>query len=758
MKFLNNFRIAVFAVVAITAIVLLPLLSAGFTNWDDDTYVTNNTLLRDFSVANTIRTFTSLHRGLYKPVVMLSFTLDYKLFGLNPAGFHAVNLLIHLINCLLVMWLAMLLSRGKTTVAFVTALLFGIHPMHVESVAWIAERKDLLYTGFFLGSAIAYIKYLESNSIRPYVLSLFLLVLSLASKPQGIMLPAVLLLIDYYRARRLDRKLIIDKVPFALISAGFLLAALRSMHQAQVFFKRSYTAVDNISAAFYGFLSYIWHFFIPLRLAVVYPYPQKINGHLPALFTTAPLITALIVFATLWTVRRNRTAVFGIGFFLATIATGLQFMPITPGVSCDHYSYLPYAGLFFIAGELFFIAVENTATRKTALTVTTALMLCCCMLSFSRARVWHDSLSLWTDELQKYPDNVIGLNNRALAFLDMGDRDNAMSDMQRAISLDPADGHNYLNRGMIYMALGKNDMALADLNRAVSGGSALAQAYLNRGNLLAQSGNCKDAIEDYKHAAEMDEFQDGAYNNLGDCFYKTGDAQEALHAYSVALAINPNFETAWLNRGSVCLSAGNPGCAESDLGNALRFNPSNWNALLKRGIARVQLGKRARAREDFDAALRLSRDNPEILFNRGFLSMQEGNPADAVKDLSSALGLKKGYQEALLNRAAAYYMLRDFRSALRDLDMLISENPGLSQAYNNRAMIRQAGGDTRGAMSDYAMAIKLKPDSLRAYLNRAALIYKTSGCAGAENDLRKAFALDHNLKLPQGIDRCLKTS
>ena len=755
MKINWNFRIALFIVLAATALAFLPTLGADFTNWDDDVYVTNNPLIKDFSVANTIRTLTTFHRGLYKPLVLLSFGLEYKLFGLNPAAFHATNLLLHMFNCFLVMWLAMRLTRGKTAVAFVAGLFFGIHPMHVESVAWVAERKDLMYTGLFIGSLLAYLRYRETGSIKAYIGSALLLVLSLMAKPQGFMLPVALVLVDYYQQRKMDRRFIIDKLPHTAIAVGFFSLAMFSMHKADVFFKRPFTLPDNICVACYGMLSYIKRFFLPTDLSAVYPYPHKINGHLPLDFRMAPAAAVFLILLTLWLARKNRTAVFGILFFLATLAPGLQFLPIAPTVAFDHYSYLSYFGLLLIAGEVFYLLANREQTKKIAWVALCALALSMGMLSHARAQVWNSSLRFWSDELEKYPEDIIGLNNRAVAYMRLGDLNKSMTDMDHAMRIDPADGRNYLNRGMVYKSRGQDALAMADFNRAIELDQALPEAYINRGNFLAQAGNYPRAIEDYEHAIKLNGLQDGAYNNLATCFYKSGDIQNAMLAYSVAIQLNPNFVDAWFNRGEICLANGNPDCAASDMSHVLNLEPANWDALLKRGIALLQLGKKEDALDNFNAALKIRPDSPELFFNRGFLLMQSGKIPDAITDFSTALRLKKDYKDALLNRGVAFYMGKNLPAAKNDLNRAIAADTHSAQAYNNRGMVLEALGDFSGALADYGSAIKLKPAYYRAYSNRAALLYRTSGCAKAEPDLQKALSLRQDLKLPSGLEKCL---
>jgi len=746
-------RTAIAIVVVASAISFFPTIHADFTNWDDNVYVTDNPLIKNFSLGNLANIFLTFHRGLYKPLVLVSFALDYKFFGLNPIAFHTVNLIFHLINCCLVMWLAMLLTRGKTEIAFFVALFFGIHPMHVESVAWVAERKDLLYTMGFLGAMIAYVKYRDTGSLRMYVGSALLLVLSLMVKPQGFMLPAALLLVDYYQRRQWDKKAFIDKIPHAAVALFFFVLALFSMTKNNVFFNRPFTRLDNACVAFYGILCYIKRFFLPTGLSAVYPYPQKINGHLPLMFMVAPLLALAIIGAALWLLRKNRTAVFGILFFLATLAPGLQFMPIAPSVAFDHYSYLSYFGLLMIAGELFWIFESKESTRKAAWVVLCALALVAGCMAHARAKVWTSSLTFWADDLQKYPDDTIALHNRAEIYMRLGEISKGMDDLGRAIKLASSDADNYLLFSMIYQA---PDSMKDVVDKPDADRDSRMEHMFRAADLMAKS-NYADAIGEYRKVLASDPTQPGVYNNLAACLYKTGDAKNAIMAYSIALHLDPQYNDAWFNRGSICLATGDYACAASDMTHAIQLDKNNWDARLKRGMALLQTGNGDAALQDFDAALSLKPDNPEILFNRGFLLMRQGKTAQALADLSAALKLRKNYPQALLTRASVYYMTKNTAAALQDMNSFIKSNPPSAQAYNNRGLILAARGDYAAAKTDYSAALALNPDYIQALVSRADATLKTGGCAAAMPDLQKALSIHNNLPLPGELAKCMES-
>ncbi|NLO92006.1 MAG: hypothetical protein GX410_08485, partial [Elusimicrobia bacterium] len=284
-----NRKTALAAALALTLLALYPCLFNGFTNWDDGNYLLDNPQVRNFTPGGLAAIFTSLHSGLYKPLVFVSFALEYHFFGFNPFVYHGVNLLFHLASCALVFLLVERLAFG-TWAAFAVALVFGVHPMHVESVAWVSERKDMLYAFFFLLSLLLYLRY-RRDACRPaYWCAVGAYLLSLLAKPFGVALPILLFLVDWYENRSRDRAFWLDKLPFlflALVFAGF---AVFSVKQSGVLFDGdSFGPLDKLQLLSYSLLFYAGKFFWPAGLSVIYPYPARnAAGAFPSVYAFSP--------------------------------------------------------------------------------------------------------------------------------------------------------------------------------------------------------------------------------------------------------------------------------------------------------------------------------------------------------------------------------------------------------------------------------------------------------------------------------------
>jgi len=340
-------------ILLITYLAFSPSLKNGFTNWDDNEYVATNNLVKSLSGDNIKKIFDTNNfiSFNYHPITILSLAIDYKLSGFDPKTYHLTSLLFHLANTLLVFWFVFLLSEKKIMVAAVVSILFGIHPMHVESVAWIAERKDVLYVFFFMGSLIVYLKYIQQQGMQKimlYVLLLLLFLLSILSKAMAIVLPVVLLLIDYYKGRKLDRTLVLEKLPLFALSLLFGLLAVHIQSKGAIANFAVFTFLQRICFVSYGIVNYVYNVFVPIHLSAFYPYPSLVDGHIPSVFYFTPFIVIVLLGAVIYLVKKNKVVFFGFAFFMITIVMVLQFISVGKAIMADRYSYLSYVGLFFI--------------------------------------------------------------------------------------------------------------------------------------------------------------------------------------------------------------------------------------------------------------------------------------------------------------------------------------------------------------------------------------------------------------------------
>lgn len=528
-----------------------PLRKAQFVNYDDDKLIYQNPKITSLSPTAVKTFFTEDHVGLYHPLVLLSYALEYRFFKLDPVPYHMTNLVLHLLNTGLVFWIILIVS-SQPLVAFVTALLFGIHPLHVESVAWVTERKDTLYAFFFLAATIAYLFYRRRASLAQYVLALLLFIASLLSKPMAVTLPFILIACDYLTGNRLTKKDILEKIPFFVIAVLFsLLTVYIHYHSTDVSPRPPFALWQKIFISCYGFIFYIGKMILPVKLSCIYPYPDDIYTRLPAIFRAAPVIVAALTAAVVFSVRHTKKILFGFLFYAITVAPVLQFLPAGgEAVPADRYTYIPLIGLFYIAAEgCGWLWEKNRQLRLFVIIALSTLMIILGYLTFMRGLVWQDSVKLWTDVLASRPHAGVAYSNRGSEYYLRGEHDKAIADFNEALKLNPRYAEVYNNRGVLYSERGDNDKAIADFTRAITLKPSYAASYDNRGLAYLRKGLFEEAIRDFTKAIELEPRLASAYNHRGIVYNDQGLFDRAIEDYNTALAIQPNYSDAYHNRG-----------------------------------------------------------------------------------------------------------------------------------------------------------------------------------------------------------------
>lgn len=604
-KYLNNFLLL--AILLITAIIYSSSFNNEFVRYDDDYYVLDNQYTRDFS-ANGLKEISASYLKDELPVTLLSFAIDYKLFKLNPKPYHIENLLFHLLNILLVFLLVRLIFKNDK-LALIVALLFAVHPFRVESVAWVAERKDMLYSLFMLSSLIIYIKYIkESSKYQYYVLALVLSVLSVLSKFSGVTITAVLLLLDYYFERKFTIKTILEKVPFIIvpiisfiIHQTYIPPALSQMQESPFVF----SFVDRLFLGSYSLLYYIYSLFIPLKLSVLHSYPKASEG-LPIIYYISPLILVLIGYLIFILIRKlaslKREIVFGILFFLISISLYLHVIPFGGNVVvAERYTYMAYLGLFIIIGQLFLYSVRQNKSLITPIGYIYVLILI--IISFSRISVWENSYTLFDDVIENDPNIALAYNNRGGASMMNKNFKEAVADYTRAIELNPKYLDAFCNRGIAKHEISDNNGAIEDLNKAIELNKNNDKAYSNRGQIKTDMKDYAGALEDLNKAIVLNQKSYDAWYNKGVLNYEQKNVKEAVDNFSKAIAINPLFAKAYVNRGNIKGEEKDFNAAISDYNMAIEISDNNATAYLNRGIAKYYTGDKNNACKDWKMAL-----------------------------------------------------------------------------------------------------------------------------------------------------------
>ncbi len=435
--------------------------------WDDPAYVTTNKLLDGLTAKNISEIF-SFHKDLqkltknYHPLTTLSLSINHQFAGLNPRSYYLTNIFIHIINSILVYLLIFLLTERRKWAALFSGILFGIHPMHVESVAWISERKDVLYAFFFIAGLIVYYYYLKKHKIKFLVFAFLLFVLSVLSKAMAVVFPVVLILVDILVQRKWSYRAVIEKIPFFIISGFFGMVAIRIQSEGAINDWQTFTLYQRFMHASYGFISYLYSFFMPFNLSAFYPYPF-INEHgvLPLELRVSPFIFLFIMAISIGSlfVKNKMVRVFGFGmlFYFVTLALVLQFLSVGMAITADRYAYIPYIGIFFILGTWWSHLLEQRRlVYKTAGLIAGVIFMISSVVfavnTHQRVAVWHDDMTLWTDVLNRYSDSRMNFIREKRANLNFNNQDfqSAMKDYQIMIALKPNDDNALERIGRIY--------------------------------------------------------------------------------------------------------------------------------------------------------------------------------------------------------------------------------------------------------------------------------------------------------------------
>lgn len=496
-------------VIAVTvAFAFSPALQGGFIHWDDTLYVTDNPFIREITPHTVGTLLTTPFGGTYQPVVNLSFLLEYRLFGLDPAGYHATNLLLHICNCLLVFWIICLLD-GSVAAAFVTALLFGVHPLRVESVAWVSERKDVLCGLFYLLALAQYCLYVKRGSVKRYYLSFFLFILSLGSKAIAVTLPIVFFLADYLVGRRFTKQTVGEKAPF--LAASLLFGAIALFAQGAslgVGPGRDFDPLLQITAALYGITMYACKTFFPSNLSLIYPYPVGDSAYYATAALAVILVTGVVV-AALISSRYTRKVVFALSFSFFTILPVLQLVPFGSAIMADRYTYLPSIGVAYLISVGLLAAYgricrDRPVLRRVAVAALSGVIVVLSVMTYQRAGVWKDSIAIFSDVIAKHPNAYEAYNNRGVAYAQKGDLQSAAADFERSIQMRADQFAVCNNLAGIYYTLRAPEKAVEMLVRAIALKPDAASGYFNLASAYVMMGRKAEADALYRKALELD--------------------------------------------------------------------------------------------------------------------------------------------------------------------------------------------------------------------------------------------------------------
>ena len=642
-KLILSKNIFALLIIILVCIAYTPVLHNDFVNFDDDIYVTENFHINDGVTPKNIQwTFTAVYAKNWHPLTWLSHMLDIQIFGMNPFGHHLTNLIFHLFNAFLLFIILKKMS-GAYWKSLIVMALFALHPIHVESVAWVSERKDVLSTFFWMLAIWSYIHYIKKSGVKNYLLICACFILSLLAKPMGVTFPFVLLLLDHWPLARLKKSsanqnfkvsqyplqfLIVEKVPFFLISAASCAVTFYAQNKGGALGSfELYPLVIRLANAIISYTQYIIKMVYPTDFAIFYPHPG-----MPQLsfLMIASLFLILITLLSILTFKRYPWIFTGWFWYLGILFPVIGVIQVGAQGMADRYTYTPMIGIYIlVVWAIDHWLYTKKLSQKTffsvsilmVLTITVALSI----LTFHQIQYWKNSTSLFQHTINVTKNNYVAHNNLANAMMKAGQIEAAVFHYSEALQIKP----DYLlalgNIGLAYERLDRNNDALKSYFKALNIDPENENVLTNIGNIFSNSGNKEKAINYYEKAIFYNPDYVIAHMNLGNLQMKSGDLDKAMSHYTKVLEINLGHKEIAHNQiGNLLTKAGDIHSAIKHYLLALKIAPDYKDAHNNIGVAFARTGKLEEAVSHFRRALEISPGDP-----------------DTEKNLKRALGLLK---------------------------------------------------------------------------------------------------------------------
>jgi len=612
-------------------------------NWDDAGYILKNPYIDSLSWQNIKDIFSNFYFSNYQPLTLIVYAVIFKFVGTKVFLYHFVQFIFHVLNTFLVYKFISLL-QNKKWISIGVALLFAVHPMHVESVAWISEMKDVLYTFFFLLALITYHYYVNKpdKKTKWYLWTIFLFILSLLSKPSAVIFSVVLLAMDLYYERLWRWRTWIEKIPFFLLSLGFGIITILAQEGAIQELGPVLKGYERALIVIYSYILYLWKFFLPINLSAAYPYPIKDGGVLPTEYFIIP-IAFIALCVIVYLLRKNKKFIWGILFFTINLLMVIQIIPVGGMIASERYTYIPYIGLSFSALTLMEKYIKNIKLNYVILGIIVVIFT---FLAHQRTYYWRNGDVLFSDVLNKYPRYAYGYNNRGFLYWDhyaidiykdnpqMKEKyvEKALQDFTKAINLDYTYAEPFLNRGILYYNTGRPDQALADFNRFLELKPDNPDGLLNRANTLSTLGRFKEAIPDYNKYLTIKNDDPKAYMWRGIAYFNIQNYDSAIIDFNKSIEIDSDYYEPYYWLGVIYYN-------QKDYSNALKYldlsiskNYNNANSYIWKGLCYMNMNEYHKAIEQYSKAIEIDPNNSTAYINRFNAYRLIGDIANAQKD------------------------------------------------------------------------------------------------------------------------------
>jgi len=568
--------------------------SFDFVNWDDGLYVTENVYVQNgISKEGFIWAFTTSHAGNWHPITWLSHMLDCELYGLNPAGHHYTNIAFHIANTLFLFFILFRITGALWKSAFVAAL-FAIHPLHVESVAWVSERKDVLSTFFGLLMIGAYYRYIKAPDFKNYLLVILFLSLGLMSKPMLVSFPFVLLLLDFWPLKRIQFKnnydlqsersscyaskgifqLIVEKIPLFILAVIFCILTFIIQRSGGVMVPlEALPLKTRIANALISYVSYVLKAIWPHKLAYYYPYSMgtfsvwQICG--------ATLLITSVILGAIYLSRQYPYVLVGLFWYFGTLVPVIGLVQVSSQAMADRYTYIPLIGLFIVIVWGVPDILKKGQYRKIFLCVSAIIILSALTTrAFFQTSHWKNSIALFENAVKTNEKNNHALNNLITALTNNGRYDEAFLYLNRALKMNPQKKDLRMNLANILFLMGKPDEAISQYREILQTDTKNADVHYNLAYVLSTRENLDEAVLLYKETLKIDPKYSKAHYNLGNIYLDQGKITEAFMHYAEVIKLKPDYVQAYNKLGLIMFKQGKFNKAKVFFSKAIQIDPN----------------------------------------------------------------------------------------------------------------------------------------------------------------------------------------
>jgi tetratricopeptide (TPR) repeat protein len=714
-----------------------PALSAQALSFDDNEYLVDNALVKSPSWFSAWKFLSqvlepSTVKGYYQPLAMISLMFDYSLGGRveNLLPFHRTSLALHAANTALIIVLLYLLF-GEVWIAAAAGLLFGLHPMTVETIPWVGERKTLLAAFFALWSLLFYLRYTHALTVIParnvtpaktgragiqspvgcstwgfYVACFLFYLLALMSKPTSTPLPVLMLLLDFWPLKRLKWQLFLEKIPFFILGGIFAIVTYISQTRTAVTISPVEMGIGRVFFTLcHNIIFYLCKIIWPVNLSSHYPFPDPLNLSQPMVLAGV-IGTCILIPLLLISLRWTRAALIGWLFFFIAILPTMGIIGFTNVIASDKFAYLPSFGLLMIlASFLCNLWLKNSVISgsKSVVIILFVLILASAESLATRSYLihWRNSVGLCEYMLSKAPNAPSPHYNLGVAYGELGRYQDAVEAFKQAIRIKPDYAEAHCNLGVAYGKLGRWQEAIEAFSQAIKIKTDYAEAHYNLGVAYGKLGRYQEAVEAYKQAIRIKPDYAEAYYNLGVAYGELGRYQEAVESYKQAIRIKPDYAEAHYSRGVAYNSIGRYQDAVEPYKQAIRIKPDYTEAHYNLGVVYSSLGRSQEALESYKQAIRIKPDYADAHYNLGITYYKLGRYQDAIESYKQTIRIKPDYAKAYINLGVTYYKLGRYQDAIEAYKQAIRIKPDFADVHYTLGVAYLVTGDKESALEEY---------------------------------------------------------